>query len=318
MPAGLRSFNLSLAACAAGLMLAACVGSAAINPPVSNTATLTVAPTPTSPPATAVATPAGATPDRPFGPRTRDSGCQVQDALPDSACTPGAIFPDATADQICKPGYSSSVRNVPAEVSRMVYSAYGIAEHATGEYEVDHLVPLETGGSNDIANLWPQAAAPPPGFHEKDRVENYLHDQVCSGAMSLMDAQRAVATNWLEVYQRLPPAAPAPNVPTATSAPAVPVAPQPGASVQITSVTGASPGGRATVTASTSPGASCSITYTTPAGTRSTAQGLTPTSADANGTVTWTWDIGATTRPGTGSVVVNCAGGSARSPIQIE
>jgi hypothetical protein len=45
---------------------------------------------------------------------------------------------------------------------------------------------------------------------------------------------------------------------------------------------------------------------------------MTPRSADANGTVTWTWDIGPTTRPGTGSVVVTCAGGSARSPIQIE
>lgn len=40
------------------------------------------------------------------------------------------------------------------------------------------------GGSNNIANLWPEAASPKPGFHEKDQVENYLHDQVCSGAIS--------------------------------------------------------------------------------------------------------------------------------------
>jgi hypothetical protein len=75
---------------------------------------------------------------------------------------------------------SRSGGGVPAAVSRQMYAEYGIAERTTGEYEVDHLVPLEIGGGNDIANLWPQAAAPPPGFHEKDRVENYLHDQVCA------------------------------------------------------------------------------------------------------------------------------------------
>jgi hypothetical protein len=33
----------------------------------------------------------------------------------------------------------------------MVYAEYGIAERSQGEYEVDHLVPLEPGGSNDVA-----------------------------------------------------------------------------------------------------------------------------------------------------------------------
>ena len=41
--------------------------------------------------------------------------------------------------------------------------------------------------------------------HEKDKVENYLHDQVCSGAMPLSEAQKEIATNWLAVYNRMPP-----------------------------------------------------------------------------------------------------------------
>jgi hypothetical protein len=146
----------------------------------------------------------------------------VHDALPDNACTPGAVFPDVTEAQICQRGYSSSVRNVPAEVSREVYRSYRIAQRITGEYEVDHLVPLEAGGSNDIANLWPEAAAPRPGFHEKDQVENYLHDQVCLGAMSLPEAQRAIATNWLDVYQHLPQRARATVVPTVVPGPQSP------------------------------------------------------------------------------------------------
>src|SRR5947209_3629779 len=139
-----------------------------------------------------------------LGTQTKTSGCVAHGGLPDSACTPGAIFPNATVQQICTSGYASSVRNVPSSEKDQVYAEYGIHSHYAGQYEVDHLVSLELGGSNDIANLWPEAASPKPGFHEKDQVENYLHDQVCSGAMSLKDAQTQIATNWLAVYNRMP------------------------------------------------------------------------------------------------------------------
>ncbi len=138
-----------------------------------------------------------------IGKRTKDSGCQVSGSLPDPACTPGAVF-DVTTDQICTPGYARSVRNVPQSVKDDVYAEYGIASHAPGEYEVDHLISLELGGSNDIANLWPEAADPRPGYHEKDKVENYLHDQVCSGAMTLKDAQYKEATDWVSIYESMP------------------------------------------------------------------------------------------------------------------
>jgi len=116
-----------------------------------------------------------------LGAQTKTSGCLAHGGLPDSACTPGAIFTNATTQQICAYGYSSSVRNVPYSKKDQAYAEYGIQYHSPGQYDVDHLIPLELGGSNDIANLWPEAASPKPGFHEKDQVENYLHDQVCSG-----------------------------------------------------------------------------------------------------------------------------------------
>ncbi len=139
-----------------------------------------------------------------LGQRTKTAGCQASAALADLGCTPGAIVPDATKDTICQPGYARNVRDVPEAVKNDVYAEYDIRTHAPGQYEVDHLVSLELGGSNDIANLWPEPASPRPGFHEKDQVENYLHDQVCSGAISLPQAQEQIATNWLDVYNRLP------------------------------------------------------------------------------------------------------------------
>jgi hypothetical protein len=139
-----------------------------------------------------------------IGNRTKTSGCVVNGKLPDAQCTPGAIIADATTDQICQPGYSKNVRNVTTAEKDEVYAEYGIVEHTAGEYEVDHLISLELGGSNDIANLWPEAADPKPGFHEKDKVENYMHDQVCNGSISLHDAQIQIATNWMTIYQSMP------------------------------------------------------------------------------------------------------------------
>jgi hypothetical protein len=137
---------------------------------------------------------------RPLGQRTKTHGCVVHTALQDSACTPGEILRGATKAQICVLGYSRRVRRVSSSTKRRVFAEYGVRRHPLGSYEVDHLVSLELGGSNGIANLWPEAAEPRPGFHEKDRVENYLHAQVCAGKISLAKAQQEIATNWLAVY----------------------------------------------------------------------------------------------------------------------
>jgi hypothetical protein len=139
-----------------------------------------------------------------WGMQTKKTDCQVNGPLQDKACTPGDIIKTATKAQICTQGYARRVRNVPQSEKNQVYAEYGIMSHRPGQYEVDHLVSLELGGSNDISNLWPEAASPKPGFHEKDKVENYLHNQVCSGSMSLAQAQIAIATNWLDVYNNMP------------------------------------------------------------------------------------------------------------------
>jgi hypothetical protein len=139
-----------------------------------------------------------------YGVQTKTSGCVAQNGLADPDCTPGAIIDGVTAAQVCVSGYSGGVRNVPQSEKDQVYAEYGIASHTSGEYEVDHYISLELGGSNDISNLFPEAAQPTPGFHEKDKVENYLHAQVCSGAMTLAQAQDQISTNWLAVYDKMP------------------------------------------------------------------------------------------------------------------
>lgn len=125
--------------------------------------------------------------------------CHVEAGLPDASCTTGAVFANVTAAQVCKAGYAGSVRNVPQAEKDQVFAEYGVTSHPTGAYEVDHLVSLELGGSNDIKNLWPEAYTGPDNAHEKDKVEAYLHTQVCSGKMKLQDAQTEIAKNWKAV-----------------------------------------------------------------------------------------------------------------------
>lgn len=143
-------------------------------------------------------------PNQILGVRTKVSNCLVLQGNPDPECTPGGIFPEATIEQICTPEYSKSVREVSQKLKDEVFREYGVLTHNSGEYEIDHLISLELGGSNDISNLWPQPAQPKPGFHEKDKVENYLHEQVCKGHLSLRDAQIKISKSWQEVLVLIP------------------------------------------------------------------------------------------------------------------
>jgi hypothetical protein len=134
--------------------------------------------------------------------RTKESACQARGPLPDPACTPGAVM-TTDIDVICHQA-TGPRRNVPASVHREAFTDYGFTyPQARGAFEVDHLIPLELGGDNVIANLWAEPATPTPGFHQKDLVENYLHRQVCAGSMTLADAQRMIATDWMIVWRHI-------------------------------------------------------------------------------------------------------------------
>jgi hypothetical protein len=130
-------------------------------------------------------------------------------AVPDPGLTPGAVL-TTDATKVCRAGYARTVRHVTEATKREVFRRYGIRCTACGKrYEVDHLISLELGGSNEVTNLFPQPYEPRPGAHEKDLVENWLHAEVCSGRMGLPEAQHEIAMAWLSVWKRMPKTGPA-------------------------------------------------------------------------------------------------------------
>lgn len=139
-----------------------------------------------------------------FGRRTRTRGCKLG-ANPDQRCSPGAYYNRLTRAVLCSTRFSTgSVRNVSPATKRAVEIAYGLPPRDYGRsFEIDHVVPLEVGGSNAIANLFPERLTARPGYRVKDRLENKLHTLVCSGSITLRNAQRQIAENWQALYRKV-------------------------------------------------------------------------------------------------------------------
>lgn len=130
----------------------------------------------------------------------------------DPHCTPGAVNPAVTqatiGATICRSGWTATVRPAesitePEKIQSM--RSYGLPG-SLSRYEYDHDVPLELGGAvNDARNLWPEPDYPSrEGFYlnPKDRLESALKHRVCRGEMSLAQAQRAIASNWVSAFHQ--------------------------------------------------------------------------------------------------------------------
>jgi len=135
--------------------------------------------------------------------------------LPDPQLTPGALSPDVvrnvTVQELCTTS-TKLVRNVPESVKKRVYDSYHMKqEHrpdCTGPAhactEMDHDCSLEHGCNNDPKNLWPQAYDGTPwNAHVKDKLENELHKRICSGKITIKQAQTCISTDWIACYQEI-------------------------------------------------------------------------------------------------------------------
>lgn len=139
---------------------------------------------------------------------------------PDAAMTPGSTNPDVTqatiGKTICNPAWSTkSVRDTqssPAQKAK-TYALYDLTKPknntgANQQCELDHLISLQLGGSDKLDNIWPECG--PAGvpinrryFKQKDAVENYLHQRICSHTITLAGAQRMIVMDWYSVYEEI-------------------------------------------------------------------------------------------------------------------
>lgn len=122
--------------------------------------------------------------------------------LPDPGFTPGATREIALAD-LCAADDDEVVRNVPSSLREKVFHEYGIHGVPATEFEVDYLITPGLGGSDDVRNLWPEPHSNTVwNSYVKDQLEDRLHHMVCERKISLSEAQREIASNWIEAYKK--------------------------------------------------------------------------------------------------------------------
>lgn len=125
---------------------------------------------------------------------------------PDPNLTPGAVR-TTDVDAICNSGSTREVRHVTEREAMDVYNRYGLQTKHEGQCaaagcEVDHLISLELGGSNDITNLWPEPYDGEWNAHVKDHLENFLHARICDGTITPQDAQAAISSDWIAAFKK--------------------------------------------------------------------------------------------------------------------
>ena len=156
--------------------------------------------------------------DHPWGQVAKTSGCRSRNGLPDSGCTPGDILLEEDESIICSPAFKTGTvrdQTTSRTQKRSVYPAYDVpfppADQSQGKAqvcEIDHLVPLQLGGADTLANLWPQCSPgyadwQGPGFRDKDGFENYLWFRVCKKQnLSLHNAQINIAADWRKAWEQ--------------------------------------------------------------------------------------------------------------------
>jgi hypothetical protein len=110
------------------------------------------------------------------------------------ALTPGvlnaAVTQGTIRSTICRRGWTRTVRppvSYTNALKRNGLRQYGLRGPPSA-FQEDHLISLELGGDPvDPRNLWPE---PYPRASAVDRIENELNHEVCTGSLSLAEAQR--------------------------------------------------------------------------------------------------------------------------------
>lgn len=131
-----------------------------------------------------------------------------------SATNYGALVPGETnplvtqaniKQTICVSGWTKTIRPSASYTNKLKakqIKQFGLTG-AISDYEEDHLISLEIGGNpTSEKNLWPQLWVGDYNAHMKDQLENSLKREVCTGKITLLQAQSEVSKDWIAAYNK--------------------------------------------------------------------------------------------------------------------
>jgi hypothetical protein len=127
------------------------------------------------------------------------------EVCPDTAKTGGSVRLDGHDVSTTCGRSKEHRRHTPPALRDEILTSYGLPPGVHPYYEIDHLIPLCLGGSNDPSNLWPQprrSIEPEWNAEAKDRLERFMCNIVCNGQLDIAKAQEAIARDWIAAYHK--------------------------------------------------------------------------------------------------------------------
>jgi hypothetical protein len=118
---------------------------------------------------------------------------QVAAIAPDPTLTPGAAR-TANIGEVCSTS-TRELRHWSRERDDRILAEYGLPIGPHPTVEIDHLIPLCLGGTDDDRNLWPEprrSIEPIWNAERKDELEARMCSLVCAGQPDPAAAQRAI------------------------------------------------------------------------------------------------------------------------------
>lgn len=125
--------------------------------------------------------------------------------LPNPTLTPGAVNPAVTKAIACNTVWGKDRRAVTESMKREACREYGVKACDGKHVEIDHRIPREIGGADDIKNLWAQPRAGTWNAHRKDVLENRIAKAMCASGstMTIGEAQAVfTASDWTVAYRK--------------------------------------------------------------------------------------------------------------------
>lgn len=118
----------------------------------------------------------------------------------DAAQLDPRVTQSTIASTIAVKGYTKTVRppsSVTGRIKSLLMRQHGYTD-SPSDYELDHFLPLECGGSSNLSNLWLE---PIGDARLKDKDENRAHSMVVSGVWTLAQGQQYIRDHWTIHYR---------------------------------------------------------------------------------------------------------------------
>lgn len=110
--------------------------------------------------------------------------------LPDPSLTPGKLctVDDRDFSYFRYPeGIPYCERNLSYQEKMRIVESYGIPRSERRHYELDHFIPLSSGGSNHPDNIWPQPRTPKDN-EDKNKLAFYMYLALKNGKITQEEA----------------------------------------------------------------------------------------------------------------------------------